>query len=249
MLARNLQRQIDESGLEHRRQEAVDLALHGALRCPTDSGCILEGCKVLRDLRADNLNLVVEDIVARYPRLEQEIREAAKIRMSQELWVEGKRWIAKPNKDLSDVANGVELFGEIARLDPQDYWSRILYGGCLFWSQKPAVALSGPLEEALKLDPGYPHSYSLAAQCLLAVGRKDEAVEKVNAMLDYPDLKLHEPDHFDKVIEAMQVAANVLLPDQGPRFELMRNTACLLFPTLNVRLMAIKKKEAGCVIA
>merc|ERR1711991_258055 len=95
---------------------------------------------------------------------------------------------------------------------------------------------------------GFPHSYALRAQSLFQLKRKDEALQRVSAMLDFNGLKLHEPDHYDKVIDAMQVAANCLLPDQSPRFELMRDTAMVLFPTLEGRLKAIKKKEDGCVL-
>lgn len=99
---------------------------------------------------------------------------------------------------------------------------------------------------ARSIDPLYPHAYTIGAQCLAQLpGRRPEAVALVQAMLETPQpLKLNEPDHFDKVVEALQLVANIL--GECQRLSEIKFTAASLFPSIADRINSITKREDGC---
>lgn len=134
------------------------------------------------------------------------INKAAETSPLEELWVAGKEWIASP--DPKNILAGIHIFKSICDANPLDYWGHILYGGCKFWSgqgkhtNEEALAI---LQRARELDPRYPHAYSIAAQVLQALHRGEEAVGMVQALLEREDLLLEETDHYQKIVEGLQV--------------------------------------------
>ena len=67
-----------------------------------------------------------------------------------------------------------------------------------------------------------------------ALQRPGEAVDRIADMLDEPNLKLEEPDHYDKIVEAMQLVARCC--KDPTRVATIRNTAMALFPHIASRI-------------
>lgn len=228
VLAQNLKRQIIELKIHRHKDEAIRLARQALLEMSRQPDCAIDAVQILRELDAPELPHIVSQAVSRYPELREKIQVEDPV---QVLWRQGHKWLQNPEKN---VKEGAVLFGKICELAPLDYWAAVLYGGCLFWSGRPTEALN-PLDRALRIDPQFPHAYSIGAQVRASLNRSDEAVDLVARMLDVDGLKLLEPDHFDKVIEALQVVAR----SKSPRFILLRDTARALFPSLNDRILAL----------
>ncbi len=72
-----------------------------------------------------------------------------------------------------------------------------------------------------------------------------DAVALVCELLAVPVVKLDEPDHYEKIIEALQVCANVLLPADAARYTSICDSACSKWPLLLSRLQAVRKQETG----
>lgn len=86
-----------------------------------------------------------------------------------------------------------------------------------------------------------------SSQAYFATRRFEEAVVQIENMLD-TQIVCAEPDHFDKIVEGVQVVANVLLPDQAARYSRIKNAASALFPSVAARLDAVQKQSGGCAI-
>ena len=123
-----------------------------------------------------------------------------------QLWVKGKAWLATP--DPKDLAIGLDIFRSIAALNPRDYWASMLHGACMFWSGRPHEAIK-ELLRARDVDPKFPHAYAIGAKCFVALGCPEDAVQLVKQMLD-TELTLKEKDHYNKVLEALEVGRRKL---------------------------------------
>ena len=226
LLAVNLKRQVEELDNRFVRREAILLARQGLLELALAPDCAVQAMEALRDLEDPDLSVALSMAISRYPELKDQLVTSGTLDPGKWPWEAGKRWLASPKKD---VKAGVEIFENVVRAVPRDYWGNLLLGGCLFWSGRPYEALS-PLNLALEVDPCYPHSYSILAQVFFSVKKPAAAGQCVVRMLNVvPALKLDEPDHYDKVVEAMQVAKKVF---SQMEYSPLRETAIALFPSI-----------------
>lgn len=242
-LARNYARQVGELGAAQLRDRAVHHARVALLDAADDASCAREALQVLREMQSDAAAQAQLLQLARQRYPSADLPDT--LGTVGASWVEGHAWLRAEPKD---VARGVTIFKRIVDADPNDYWAHVLYGGCLFWSGRPADALA-PLARARAIDPQRPHGYSVGAQCLKGLRRGPEAVALVCDLFDQPTLKLEEPDHFDKLVEAVQVAADELLPEQAPRYQALVATASTLYPAMAPRFAAVRKQGGdGCCV-
>lgn len=255
-LCRNGQRQWEgrEAPREVKSQWAY-LAERALLYCDPASDCALDALRALRDSLVpyqegdtDRIRRAAQLAGQRYPHLSLQLIHEVEV---GDAWSEGKRWLQSP--DPKNLIEGTKIFERIVLGNPEEYWGRILFSACLMWGGDGRGTEQSRLQEALlqldraeQIDPLWPHSYTVASQILQKQGRKEDAVHRVLRMLnrDVP-IKCAEPDHYEKVCDAVQVLANCA-PQKT--FEDGRDKAAQLFPSLKERLSAIKPQEPGCTI-
>jgi hypothetical protein len=219
---------------------------------------------------------VVPSVTARYMELADQIQACMSrvggVGSSRSLWNEGKQWLSSP--DPKNLHEGIRIFGLLVSSSPLDYWALIVYGSCLLAStgsfnggskaKSCREDVVNYMTQARGINARYPHGYCIGAQALHQLGRGDEAVALVGSMLDRTDLlvsralhykklnkdclQLTEPDHFQKILESLQVCANILLPKKRERYEQMRSTAAILWPQLESQLLQLGKQEEPCTV-
>lgn len=248
-LSRNLARQVRELSKQELRDQAIACAKAGLLEKASAPDIAVEAIKVLSDLllEPEQMAPILTAAQQRYPSLAEQLGEAGKIDVSKKLWVEGHRWLSSP--DPKDLAAGLRIFSQIVAAAPQDYWAHVLNAGCLIWSGRPAGALP-LLQTARQIDPAFPHGYVAAAQALNVLDRKSEALELVHALFARGPggIKCEEPDHYKQVLDGLQLAADLLLPQQPALYESLRSVATSIFPQLAPQFHAIVKQDGACSI-
>lgn len=246
-LARNLQRQqmeLQRDSLE----EGVICARTALLNCTLDPEIVVESIMALVDLNvaAEQLASIATAAKLRYPELAEKIDQVAKVDPSKGLWLLGHKWLVTEPKDLP---RGLDIFGRLVAVASTDYWAHILFGACLVWSGQPARALE-ILEQARSIDPLFPHSYVVAAQAAKLLGRPADAVASIERLFEQGSaIKCDEADHFQKIVEAVQIAADCL-PSLDPKYQRLLEAAKTLFPSLLPQLNAIRKQDQspGCLL-
>jgi hypothetical protein len=197
------------------RSESAQQAVMGLLQCAPAPDCCIHAIEVLQDVdyNATELNnTILPAAIARFPELTAKIQatmnrvgfggstgSGAVSANVRSLWNEGKRWMQTP--DPKNLAEGIRIFGGIVQASSMDYWAHIIYASCLLGTtaqgsinafnarqcREMAVNIAA---QARAIDPLYPHGDSGGAQALGQLGRVDEAVNLVGAMLDRSDLKV-----------------------------------------------------------
>jgi hypothetical protein len=87
----------------------------------------------------------------------------------------------------------------------------------------------------------------VCSQALAATHRSEEAVAQIEQMLDM-QIVCGEEDHWNKIVEGVQVCANELLPDHPQRYNRIKNAAVALFPKVAPRVEAIQKQSSACLL-
>ncbi len=84
--------------------------------------------------QTDQMQLLVDMALEKYPALEQKIKVVMDELQVQMIWKEAREWTKQPNKNMEQ---GRKLYAAIVEKKPTDYWATLQLGGCYMWDKKP----------------------------------------------------------------------------------------------------------------
>lgn len=150
-----------------------------------------------------------------------------------------------PNKNFIEGRN---LFSKLVTFKPDDFWANLIYGACL--TITGAAAPGEPfIRKAKALEDKVPHAYSMLSQNLKAQNRPAEAIAVVDELLARAPFEsvVSDPDHANKIIEALEVAKQCL---SAAEFAHRARLASVLYPVLSNRITELinRKDINGCII-
>lgn len=227
-----------------------------------DPNPVMDGMKAVRTIllqlkKEEEFLQHINHVKTIYPNLSDQLDKLKEELEVEKLWIKGNEWIHSPKKDLH---YGQELFSNICKLNPKDYWATFLAGGCLQWyfyfkkkkSLKQTKNRNGKLEnaepffrKALEIDQQLPHAHSLLCQNLASQGRREEALTIAYNMLKnfvFPTVN-SDNDHAEKVLEALTVIRN-LEGKTHPNFLQLVQHLKATYPNLVKRIESIQNKTS-----
>jgi hypothetical protein len=228
---------------------------------PIDASNILS--KVLIGLgRENDVPAYIDRAIKVFPSKTAALRQISSNAGTEKLQEECWKWVFNHQKDF---VRGRDMFARLVSFKPQDFWANLIYGACLTITGS-ALQGEGYIRTAKKIDGKIPHGfvsgsngilsadlmllgrYSILAQNLKAQLRNQEAVEVVKEMIGrepFPSVA-REEDHGKKIIEALEVAKQVSVPD----FNSLVPQAIIKYPTLAqpIKDLQARQDAGGCIL-